>query len=69
MVYEYKLQYPKALKKYFDTLTIIQKINNLADVSMCLNNIGNIYFMLDDYEKALSYYKQCLLIDKKIVII
>ncbi|MDP8219942.1 MAG: tetratricopeptide repeat-containing sensor histidine kinase, partial [Candidatus Stygibacter frigidus] len=40
--------------------------NNLSDISNCYNGLGNIYYELKNYEKALKYYNLAMDIDKEL---
>ncbi|GAH22328.1 unnamed protein product, partial [marine sediment metagenome] len=48
------------MKKHEKALKINEKIENLAGKVTCLNNIGNTYFDLKDYSKALEIYTEGL---------
>jgi len=50
--------YHKSLGQYFLSLKQDEKENDLAGKAEDLNNIGNIFFTLKDYKKALDYYHQ-----------
>ena len=48
-----------ALKCYFQSLEMSER-NGDKFVSVALNNIGFVFFKLEDYDKAISYYAQSL---------
>ncbi|HVX25443.1 MAG TPA: ATP-binding protein [Parafilimonas sp.] len=57
---------PEALEIGFNALEMAQKANLLLETSMCLTLIGNIFYDLDDYTKAISFYQQATLINEVI---
>ncbi len=62
---EYYLNRPdSALNRYFDALNLYEKINDDLGKAKVLNNIGNLY-QLVDYEKALEYFGKAEVIAEK----
>ena len=61
-----RAEYDKALTSYFESLLIREKYGDKFDVSVTLNNIGLVYFKLEDYDKALTYYERSLKLKKEI---
>jgi len=58
--YSFQASYDKALQLHFECLELREKDGNMADISATLNNIGFVYYKLNNYEKALEYYKRIL---------
>jgi tetratricopeptide (TPR) repeat protein len=57
--YQQTAQYDKALKCFFEGLTLSERNNkDVFHASVILNNIGLVYFNLGDYKNALTYYKR-----------
>lgn len=46
-IYRYKKAYEKALDYYYISLKLSQETNNLKQTSICFNNIGEIYLLLN----------------------
>ncbi len=57
---------PEALEQDFQGLAIAEKNKLLVEKSMCLNKIGDIFWDLNDYPRAISYYQQAGVINKEI---
>ena len=49
-----------ALKYYYDSLRLEQKVKDLSGTANVLNNIGQIYDRLGESQKALKHYKQVI---------
>lgn len=63
--YYYKIgNYPSALKSYFDALNIYKKMGRKY-TSAPLTNIGDIFLEQKDYQNALHYYENALLINQE----
>src|SRR5260221_2642822 len=58
--YSYQANYDKALQVHFECLLLLEKERNSEDISVTLNNIRFVYYKLNNYEKALEYYKRIL---------
>ncbi|MFI5187500.1 MAG: tetratricopeptide repeat protein [Chitinophagales bacterium] len=54
-----KGNYPLALEIQLKRLKIAESINDLASMAGVYNSVGNIYKEQQDYENAISNYKQC----------
>ncbi|MEM9856390.1 MAG: tetratricopeptide repeat protein [Bacteroidota bacterium] len=59
-------QYGQSLTKFKYALGIFERLNNQNRISSQLNNIGNIYDELGDYETALDYQIKALRIKEKL---
>ena len=66
MVYYSWGQYPKALEYYEKSLAITQKIGDVKQEGVTLNNIAGVYDSWGQYPKALEYYEKGLAIQKRI---
>ena len=55
-----KGEYAKSLSYYFKGLKTDEKLNNDASIAIDLNNIGNIYLVVNDSEKAINYFSKAL---------
>src|SRR5437879_3603651 len=60
ITYTLKAEYDKALKYNFETLIIREEEGDKKQISIALSNIGLIYYKLEDYRKALFYYKRSI---------
>ena len=49
----------KSLDAHHRSVKLAKSVDHLLYLS-CLNDIGNVYFMANNYSKALHYYQQCL---------
>lgn len=52
--------------KYYNEELILQKNNNSDEIFLTYNNIGNVYYRMNDYEKANQYWVKALAESKKI---
>ena len=57
--------YLTSLDHYLKALNVSVKINDQARRSACLNNIGSIHLLLNDYQKACDYFYQSLEIEEQ----
>jgi len=57
---------PEALELGFSGLEIAQKQNLLLETSICLTQIGNIFYDLNDYGRAISFYERAVPINDAI---
>src|SRR5690348_7562501 len=57
---------PEALELGFSALEMAEKENLLLEKSMCLTLIGNVFYDLNDYTKAISFYQQATPINEMI---
>ncbi len=55
---------PEALKLYFQGLSIAEENELLLEKSICLSDIGDVFWNLNDFARAISYYQQAYLITK-----
>lgn len=60
----YKSKYPEALKGYFQSLAIFERIKNQSGLGTVLGNIGNLYMIRKEPQKALTYFDKCVKIFK-----
>ena len=58
--------FPKAIEEYQESVRIAEKIGDLKGAAYYTNNLGNIFFELDDYAQAEFYYKSALEIQEKL---
>lgn len=56
----------KALENYFESLNIYEQQGNVLDIyyGSCLNNIGQLYFHQNEFEKAIEYTNRALTIQE-----
>jgi two-component system NtrC family sensor kinase len=57
---------PEALQYGFEALKLAEEVDNPSIIGLTLNRIGNVYMELEDFRKALDYYKQSAAIFRKI---
>lgn len=57
-----KAQYDKALNYNFESLVIRENDGDKRGMSVSFNNIGLIYFKLQDFKRAIEYYQKSLVI-------
>jgi tetratricopeptide (TPR) repeat protein len=50
-------EYDRALEYNFEALRLAKRFNSNEDLGPILNNIGLIYYKLNNYRRALSYYR------------
>jgi signal transduction histidine kinase len=50
----------EAIKTYFQALVFLKQANFQRGINQCYINIGSLYFDLQEYNFAESYFKQCL---------
>ena len=58
--------YVTAINHYLKALNISEKIKDNGRRSACLNNIGAIYLLQDNFKEALNYFNQSLAIEKSL---
>jgi tetratricopeptide (TPR) repeat protein len=58
--YAYQGNYDKALMVNFECLVLHEREGNCEEIAVILHNIGVVYYKLENYEKALEYYKRTL---------
>lgn len=58
-----------ALTRFFKALEIVKEKygENHADVAICYNSIGRVYYILLDYKKAFKFYQRALKIQSKVL--
>lgn len=66
IVYKNKGFYDLASKAYIESLNKAINSNDFGRVSVCLNNIGVIYKVQENYEQALLYFERSLEIEKSL---
>jgi tetratricopeptide (TPR) repeat protein len=54
-----------SLQMFKDAFLILKKYNFPQEIARCVNNIGNIYLMRQDYENAADWYRKGLEISKE----
>ncbi len=62
LAHTHKAEYDKALTYGFESLELRKKQGDSLSVSVALNNVGLVYYKLDNFVQALDYYKQSLLL-------
>lgn len=60
IVYFYEGKYDLAIDYFFNSLKILEEINDKIGISLCLGNIGAIHVNLGNFEKALEYFEKLL---------
>ena len=60
VTYLYHGQFDVALQHLFLALELARRLGSSEYTTMCLNNIGTIYYRLTDYNKALKYLHQSI---------
>lgn len=58
--FQYMGDHPQALYSYFQARDTYLSIDSTELVANVINNIGNIFFAIDDYSKAVDYFNQSL---------
>ena len=66
LIYTDNAEYDKALRYYFESLSLREASGNDEGISIVLNNIGLIYYRLRNYKKAKEYYQKSLHVKNKI---
>jgi len=59
-------QFQAALQSLQQALTIYQEIQDRSGEGQALKNLGNTYYALKDYTKAIEYQQQALAIAKRV---
>ncbi len=67
-IYRLLGNYPEALKSGLESLQYYRSVQDSTQLACSLNNLGSIFFRMEDYDKALSYYQQSLTIWKDLEI-
>jgi tetratricopeptide (TPR) repeat protein/DNA-binding CsgD family transcriptional regulator len=57
-----------ALDNYFESIKIYEQQGNIVDIyyGACLNNIGQLYYHQNEFDKAIEYMDKALIIQEKI---
>ena len=55
----------EALNYYLQSLKLAEKINDIRNIAVSLNGIGNVYQNLENYPEALNYFKRSLIYERK----
>jgi signal transduction histidine kinase/uncharacterized protein HemY len=61
---EILFRYQEALDNYGEALQIAKEINQISDIIILYNNIGQVYFKIGSYDKATEYFQQNLELEK-----
>ena len=56
----YHGDFDTSLDRFYESLSIREKINDKSGISECLNNIGGIQYSQHNYDEALKLFKQSL---------
>ncbi|BAZ00727.1 WD-40 repeat-containing protein [Tolypothrix tenuis PCC 7101] len=59
-IYNLQGKYNEAIKDYSQALAIDDNLQNVYGIAKDKVNLANIYYVLDDYSKAIQYYKETL---------
>ena len=62
VIYMAEGDFGKALELFNCALNILDEKRDAQQISTLYNNIGNVYYKLNEFEKALVYYKKSVLI-------
>ena len=62
VIHSYNCEYDLSFKQYRESLTIYKEINNKWFIANLLNNIGNLYCEKGEYELALKYLEESLIL-------
>jgi len=70
-IYTELYRFPDAIKAYKESLSILEKLHGTEHpaVATVLNNFGEVYRRLREYEKAKSMYEQALKIGEKTLVV
>src|SRR4029453_9603682 len=64
--YTFQGRYDEALTCYMRVLELLEENDDKKERSVILNNVGLVYFKLNDYDKALFYYDKSLQLKKQL---
>lgn len=56
--YLLKNNYGKAIDSYFAAIRLMERLDYLRPMSSTLNNIGNVYARVEDWDKAVTYFQK-----------
>lgn len=56
--YTFKASYAEAMKCHFESLSVMEKLDNKQWISISLFNIGLLYYKIEDHGKALEYFRR-----------
>jgi CHAT domain-containing protein len=59
-IYQGLSDYTQALEYFKKSFFLAEEIGNIEEVSIVLKNMGDVCFMLKNYNKALSYYQKAI---------
>jgi tetratricopeptide (TPR) repeat protein len=63
VAYVLKAEYDKALAYHFESVELRKKHEDNVSVSVALNNIGVVYFKIENYVQALDYFEKALTLE------
>jgi tetratricopeptide (TPR) repeat protein len=66
MIYQYKGDYDAALKQYEKSMEIKGEIEDIPGAALSMHQMGNLYFLKNEFETALEYFIQAFLVFTKI---
>lgn len=66
ITYTLKANYAEAMKCHFESLSVMEKLDNKQWIGTSLINIGLVYYKIEDYDKALEYFKRAYQFKKDI---
>ncbi len=64
MLYKNEGDYKKAIETYFEGLTYDEETSNDYGKFIKLLNLANVYYIIEDYHKSISYQKEAVLVAK-----
>ena len=62
VIHSYNCEYDLSFRQYMESLKIYKEINNKWFIAIVLNNIGNLYCEKGEYELALKYLEESLIL-------
>ena len=66
LVFTEQAKYDKALRCYFESLEVGEKMDDQFNMSVGTNNIGMVYYKLRDYDNALVYFTRAIQLQKEL---
>lgn len=59
-------EYDEALSILFEGLMMLEKVNDQKEMSILINNIGVVFFRIENYQKALTYFEEGLALKRAV---
>ena len=60
--------YTKAVEYFEKALAIYKELGYISDVSDCYNNLGVVYYDLQQIDKSLEYYLKSIDVERKCIV-